>query len=82
MGCSFLIFLSSLTFSPEKYLKRLLGKNNIEDSLKRLDSLTHDEARMATAEALKTTRSVNNKMKVVLDGAQSVVMSRLGLPER
>ncbi|KAI0300207.1 hypothetical protein BC826DRAFT_931747, partial [Russula brevipes] len=51
----------------KKYLKRLLGKNNIEDSLKRLDSLTHDEARMATAEALKTTRSVDNKMKVVLD---------------
>ncbi|KAI0300204.1 hypothetical protein BC826DRAFT_1183634 [Russula brevipes] len=51
----------------KKYLKRLLGKNNIEDSLKRLDSLTHDEARMATAEALKTTRSVDNKIKVVLD---------------
>ncbi|KAI0300201.1 hypothetical protein BC826DRAFT_991917, partial [Russula brevipes] len=44
----------------KKYLKRLLGKNNIEDSLKRLDYLTHDEARMATAEALKTTRSVDN----------------------
>ena len=43
-------------------MKRLLGNNKIEDSLKRLNSLTDDEARMATAEVLKTTRSVDEKV--------------------
>ncbi|KAI0297633.1 hypothetical protein BC826DRAFT_1103332 [Russula brevipes] len=56
----------------KKYLKRLLGKNKIEDSLKRLDSLTHDEARMATAEVLKTTRSVDKKVDRIDDKVNSV----------
>jgi len=56
----------------KKYLKRLLGKNEIEDSLKRLDSLTDDEARMATAEVLKTTRSVDEKMNSVDEKVNSV----------
>ena len=35
---------------------------NIEDSLKRLDKLTQEEVRMATAEALKTTHIVDDKV--------------------
>ena len=31
-------------------MKKLLAKNDIEDALKRLDTLTQEEARMATAE--------------------------------
>ena len=34
-------------------MKKLLAKNDIEDALKRLDTLTVEEARMATAETLK-----------------------------
>jgi len=58
----------------EKYLKRLLGKSDIESALKRLDWLTEEVARMATTEVLKMTRGVDEKMAVVLDGAQCVVM--------
>jgi len=56
-------------------VKKLLGKNDIEDSLKRLDTLTQEEARMATAEVLRVTHSVNDNVKLVLQGAQSVVFS-------
>jgi len=52
----------------EKYLKKLVGKNDIEDALKRLDNLTQEEARMAMAEVLKITHSVDDKAKVLIDG--------------
>jgi hypothetical protein len=51
-------------------LKRLLGKNDIEDALKRLDTLTHEEARMAIAEVLKVTHMMDDKIRVLIDGAQ------------
>ena len=54
-------------------MKKLLGKNEIEDSLKRLDTLTQEEARMAIAEILRVTNSVDDNVRVVLgvlDGAQ------------
>ena len=36
--------------SPEKFLNKLLGRNDVEDALKRLDKLTQEESKMATAE--------------------------------
>ena len=66
------IYQSLLTYiSPEKILKKILGKNDIEDALKRLDTLTQEEARMATAEIWKATRCVNNQVAVLIDGAQN-----------
>jgi len=58
-----------------KYLRRLVGKNDLEDALKRLDKLTQEEARMATAEVLKVMHSVDNNMEVVIDGAQREFLS-------
>jgi len=58
----------------EKYVKKLFGRNDIEDVLKRLDILTQEEARMATAEILKITQNVEDSVKVILDGAQNVVI--------
>jgi hypothetical protein len=52
----------------------LLGKNDVEDALKRLDTLTQEEARMATAETLKVARNVDDKVTVVLEGTQNVVI--------
>jgi hypothetical protein len=49
-------------------VKKLVGRNDIEDALKRLDNLTQDEARMAIAETLKVTREVENKVNEVIDG--------------
>jgi hypothetical protein len=46
----------------EKYLKRLAGRTDIEDALRRLDKLTQEEARMAAAQVLKlaNTEDVND----------------------
>jgi hypothetical protein len=50
-------------------VKKLLGKNDIEDALKRLDTLTQEEARMATAEVLKVTQRVDDKVTTLINGA-------------
>ena len=40
----------------------MTGNRDIEDSLDRLDRLTQEEARMAAAELLKMTQSVDDKV--------------------
>jgi hypothetical protein len=51
--------MSQLTkLSAEKYMKRLIGRSDVEDALKRLDKLTDEEARMATAQVLRVTHAV------------------------
>jgi len=39
-------------------MKRLIGRADVEDGLKRLDKLTDEEARMATAQVLRVTYTV------------------------
>ena len=53
-------------------MQKLLGKNNIEDALKRLDALTTEEARMALAENLKVTNRVDGKVDKVDDKVDKV----------
>jgi len=53
-------------------VKRLVGRTDIEDALGRLDRLTQDEVRMAAAQGLKATHSVNEKVRVVDDKVQGV----------
>ena len=49
----------------ERFLKTLMGNTEIEDSLDKLDKLTQEEVRMASAELLKMTHSVDGKVMVV-----------------
>jgi archaellum component FlaC len=51
----------------EKYLKKLIGKTDIEDALKRLDKLTNEEVRMVTAQVLEATHTVDDKVGRVED---------------
>jgi hypothetical protein len=44
----------------------------LEDALKRLDKLTHEEARMAIAQVLKATHSVRDDLRVVDDRVRVV----------
>jgi len=46
----------------KKFLKKLVGKKDIEDALKRLDRLTQDEALMAAAQILNLARAIDNKV--------------------
>jgi hypothetical protein len=71
-----------MTVSPvtegcsEKYGKRLLGKNDMEDALKKLDRLTQEEAQMTIAENLRATHAVDERVRGdterVLDGVGNV----------
>jgi hypothetical protein len=57
-------------------VKRLLGPSDIEDALKRLDKLTHDEAMMATAQVLKVAHAVDNKVTSI-DGTVTGIDSKV-----
>ncbi|KAI0287430.1 hypothetical protein B0F90DRAFT_1224683 [Multifurca ochricompacta] len=59
--------------ASEKYLKKLAGRTDIEDSLGSLDKLTHDEALMATAQLLKLANNVDNKVTGVDDKVKVVI---------
>jgi hypothetical protein len=54
--------------SLETFVNKLLGKNDIEDALKRLDTLTMEEARMAIAETLNVAHRVDDNVMVLIDG--------------
>jgi hypothetical protein len=58
----------------EKYLNKLLGRTDIEDALKRLDKLTHDEALMATAQILKLAHTVDDKVTSI-DGKVTKIIN-------
>jgi hypothetical protein len=58
--CSFLA-----DYGSEKFLKRLIGRTDVEDALLRLDSLTKDESLMAVAKNLEITHRVDQNVMVV-----------------
>ena len=47
----------------EKFLKRLMGRTDVEDALIRLDSLTKEESLMAVAKNLEVTYHVDGNVK-------------------
>ena len=49
-----------------------MGNRDIEDSLERLDKLTQEEARMASAEQLKMTHNIDGKVTNVDDRVRGV----------
>jgi hypothetical protein len=51
--------------SAERYLKKLVGRKDVENALQRLDKLTQEEARMAAVEALIIARGIDVKVQSV-----------------
>ena len=49
----------------EKIAKKLIGRTEIEDALKKLDRLTQEEARMASVQNLKITHGVDEKVVAI-----------------
>jgi hypothetical protein len=45
----------------------------MEDALKRLDKLTQEEARMATAEVFRATHAVDERVRAVDDKVAEVI---------
>src|SRR6267154_2527433 len=56
----------------EKYAKKLIGRTELEDALKRLDKLTQEEARMAAAQNLLVTNTVDERVKGVVDTVEAI----------
>ena len=53
-------------------MKKLLGKTEIEDALRRLDKLTQEEVRMAATQLLKITHGIDDVVKGVDDKVKDV----------
>ena len=46
-------------------MKRLIGRTDVDDALKKLGKLTDEEARMAVAQNLKATHIVDERVRGV-----------------
>jgi hypothetical protein len=51
-----------------KLVKKLLGENEVEAALQRLDRLTHDETRTTAAQTLEVVYGLVQNMRVVMEG--------------
>jgi hypothetical protein len=54
----------------KKFARKLLGENDVEAILQRLDRLTQEEAQMTVANTLEVVHGLFNNLKEVMDGAQ------------
>jgi hypothetical protein len=57
----------------EKLAKKLLGENDIEAVLQRLDRLTMEESRMTATQTMEVVYGLFNNMKVVMDGTEALL---------
>jgi hypothetical protein len=55
--------------STGKFAKKLLGENDVEAILQRLDRLTQEEARMTVAHTLEVVHGIFDNLMVVMAGA-------------
>ena len=70
---------SSMADSParverfsEMVVKKVAGRSEIDDALRRLDKLTQEEHRMATAEDLRATHCVRDGVWLVFPWSPSI----------
>jgi methyl-accepting chemotaxis protein len=56
----------------EKYLKKLTGNTEIEGAMQKLDELTQEEVRIASAELMKITHGMNGNVLRVDDNVKGV----------
>jgi len=60
-----------MEWNTVKLVKKLLGENEVEAVLQRLDRLTVDEARTTAAQTLEVVYGLVQNMKLVIDGEQT-----------
>src|SRR6266849_1811228 len=63
-------------------MKRLIGRTDMEDALKNLDKLTHEEVRMAVAQNLKATHNVDERVRGVANTVVAVDNRVVGVDDR
>ena len=83
MSEQFIMSMSPLTERcSEKYGKKLIGRTDMEDALKRLDKLTQEEARMAIAQNLKATYTVDERLRGVAETVVAIDDRVAGVDDR
>jgi len=55
-------------YDTEKFGKKLLGENDVEAVLRRLDRLTQEEARATATQSLEVIYGLVKNLKVIMDG--------------
>ena len=58
----------------EKYAKKLLGENEVEAVLQRLDRLTLEESKMTVTQTLEIVYGLVNNMEVVMEGTHDMLI--------
>ena len=61
------------------FLKKLTGRTDIEDALRRLEEVTLEEARMAAAEALKAIHGVGSDVQDTLKAVEDRMRDMQGV---
>ena len=56
----------------EKFLKRVIGRTDLEGGMKKLDKLTNEEVVMASAQLLKVAHNIDNNVTEVNEGVTRV----------
>jgi septal ring factor EnvC (AmiA/AmiB activator) len=82
VSCCCIIVLPLTELFSEKYLKKLIGRTDVEDALKRLDRLTQEEARMAAAQVLKVANTVDDRVQGIADNVLGVDKRVAGVDDR
>jgi hypothetical protein len=55
--------------ATEKFAKKLLGDNDVQTVLRRLDRLTQEESRATAVQTLEIIHGLVNNITVVMEGA-------------
>jgi archaellum component FlaC len=63
-------------------MKKLIGNNDIEDALKRLDRLTLEEARMAAAQLLEIANGIDGEVREIAENVLVVDDRVAGVDDR
>jgi hypothetical protein len=66
----------------QKLIRKLIGNNDIEDALKRLDRLTQEEARMASAQLLEIANAIDSEVREIADNVLIVDDRVAGVDDR
>jgi hypothetical protein len=56
----------------EKFLKRVIGRTDLEDGMKKLDKLTSEEVAMASAQLLKVAHNIDSNVTEANEGVRRV----------
>jgi hypothetical protein len=56
----------------EKFLKRVVGRTDLEDGLVKLEKLTNEEVVMASVQLLRVTHNIDNRVMGIGEGVRGV----------